>query len=71
MDHLEWKLNIDINKANDRIMANKLTFNAKKSNLLVINPKLNSPPTETNSAVLDPLNLSTKLNTLVYTLTTS
>ena len=48
IDQLESKLNIDINKSNDWIIANKLTLNAKKSNLLVINPKLNSPPTVMN-----------------------
>ena len=48
LDHLECKLEIKINKVNKRIIANKLTVNAKKSNLLVINPKLNSSPTEMN-----------------------
>ena len=48
LEHLESKLNIEINKVNDWITANKLTLNAKKSNLLVINPKLNSPPIEMN-----------------------
>ena len=48
LDQLESKLNIEINKVNDWITANKLTLNAKKSNLLVINPKLNSPATVMN-----------------------
>ena len=49
LDHLESKLNIEKNKVNDWIIANiRGTLNGKKSNLLVINPKLNFPPTVMN-----------------------
>ena len=50
LGHLECKIDIELSKVNDKVIAIKSTLNAKKSNLLVINPKLN---------------LSIKQNTLV------
>ena len=48
IDHLESKLTIEISNVNEWILANKLTLNANKSNLLIINRKLNSPPVNIN-----------------------
>ena len=48
IDHLESKLTIELSNVNEWILANKLTLNAKKSNLLIINPKLNSLPVNIN-----------------------
>ena len=47
-DVLEAKDVLEDSTSDYWIIANKLTLNAKKSNLLVINPKLNSSPTVMN-----------------------
>ena len=39
---------MELRNVNEWILANKLTLNAEKSNLLIINPKLNSPPVNMN-----------------------
>ena len=48
IDHLESKLTIELSNINEWILANKLTSNAKKSNLFIINSELNSPPENMN-----------------------
>ena len=49
IDHLESKLTIELCNVNEWILANKLSLNVKKSNLLIINPKLNSFPVNMNT----------------------
>ena len=72
LDHLESKLYNERNKGNNWITANKLTLNAKKSNLLVISPKLNSRPTVMNLICsAGSIILSTNLNISVYSWTTN
>ena len=46
LKHLEKNLESEINKVCDWMIANKLTLNTSKSNLLIINPKRNAPQYE-------------------------
>ena len=62
INETEAKLNTELNKVSAWMLANKLTLNSAKSNVLIINPKLTSTTPELeiacpNSSILRTVNL--------------